>query len=56
MRLDAATASQEATTPEAYQQSTQLFRDIAVVLRKNIVQASRVGERDGSDIYSASSS
>ncbi|TEB36217.1 hypothetical protein FA13DRAFT_1683545 [Coprinellus micaceus] len=51
MRLDAATASQEATTPEAYQQSTQLFRDIAVVLRKNIVQASRVGERGGSDIY-----
>ncbi|KAJ3521912.1 hypothetical protein NMY22_g12112 [Coprinellus aureogranulatus] len=51
MRLDATAAAQEATTPDAYQQSTQHFRDIAVVLRKNIVQASKVGERDGKDVY-----
>ncbi|KAJ3496459.1 hypothetical protein NMY22_g19808 [Coprinellus aureogranulatus] len=51
MRLDATAAAQEATTPDAYQQSTQHFRDIAVVLRKNIVQASKVGESDGKDVY-----
>lgn len=52
MRLDATAVAQEATTPDAYQQSTQHFRDVAEVLRKNIVQARKVGESDGKDVYS----
>lgn len=52
MRIDSASAQREALTPEAYEQSTQLFREIAVVLRKNIVQASKVGQSDGKDLYS----
>lgn len=47
-------AAKEATTPEAFEAANALFRDIAVVLRKNIVQASKVGEKDGQDLYSAS--
>ncbi|KAF6764779.1 RF-1 domain-containing protein [Ephemerocybe angulata] len=52
IRMDATNASREATTPESYEQSTKLFRDIAVVLRHNIVQASKVRQmEDGKDLY-----
>ncbi|KAJ2925218.1 hypothetical protein H1R20_g11870, partial [Candolleomyces eurysporus] len=51
MRLDAVNAAQEAKVPESYEQYTKLFREIGVVLRKNIVQGVKVGESDGKDLY-----
>jgi hypothetical protein len=51
MRLDAVEAVREDKGPERYEQFTKLYHEIAVVLRKNIVQGTRVGESDGKDVY-----
>lgn len=51
MRNDALTASQTAKDAGSYEQYTSLFREIATVLRHNIVQASKVREEAGQDIY-----
>jgi hypothetical protein len=57
MRLDALNASQAAKDAQAFEQYNVLGRDIAKVLRHNIVQANKVRETgDGSDIYRAFSS
>lgn len=54
MRLDARNASQAAKDAQSYEQYNVLGRDIAKVLRHNIVQANKVKETDdGSDIYRA---
>ena len=52
MRLDATEAVREDKGSERYEQLTKLYHEIAVVLRKNIVQGTRVGESDGKDVYS----
>ena len=49
MRQDALSAS-SITDPTLYQQQEQLAREIADVLRKNIVQATRVAERTQSEL------
>ncbi|KAG2020782.1 peptide chain release factor 1 [Coprinopsis cinerea AmutBmut pab1-1] len=55
MRNDAIAAAQTANDAASYEQHTALFKDIATVLRKNIVQAAKVRQlEDGTDIYRAS--
>ncbi|EAU88237.1 hypothetical protein CC1G_03909 [Coprinopsis cinerea okayama7 len=52
MRNDAIAAAQTANDAASYEQHTALFKDIATVLRKNIVQAAKVRQlEDGTDIY-----
>ena len=52
--MDALAASQAAKDTESFEQHNVLGRDIAKVLRHNIVQANRVKEaEDGSEIYRA---
>lgn len=51
MKLDAL-AARSITAPEDYQQQIQLGREIADVLRKNVVQAVKADDPEKSDTWS----